>query len=243
MSIEQAILTIKRQDSALARFLYRTAKACRSFHLPGPRFLFKLLYYERLARLNVWHHLMRFLYYEPMFRARCDHVGRRLTLIGGIPQIAGHLKVFVGDDVTMHGVTSFVTTKAADDPVLEIGDGTYVGYQVTVSAGKRVTIGKHCLIADRVLIADHDGHPLDYDRRVAGCPVDTEDIHPVVLEDGVWVGSRAVILKGVTIGRGAVIGANSVVTKDVPPFTLAAGCPARVIRSLDGRNGNGGAKT
>lgn len=242
MSIEHAILTIKRQDSALARLLYRSAKACRAFHVPGPRFLFKLLYYERLARHNICDHMKRILYYEPMFRARCDRVGRGLHLIGGIPQIAGHLKVLVGDNVTLHGITSFVTTKVGDEPVLEIGDGTYVGYQVTVSAGKRVTIGRHCLIADRVLIADNDGHPLEFDRRISGCPVEAQDIRPVVLEDGVWVGSRSVILKGVRIGRGAVVGANSVVTKDVPPFTLMAGCPARVIKPLNGNRSDEGAR-
>lgn len=61
----------------------------------------------------------------------------------------------------------------------------------------------------------------------------SEPAQPVTLEDGVWVGARVIILPGVTIGQGAIIGAGSVVTRDVPARTIAAGNPARIIRTLD----------
>ena len=99
---------------------------------------------------------------------------------------------------------------------------------------KRIEIGSHCLLAGGIRIQDNDGHPIDPPRRLAGEPVDIDDVQPVVIEDGAWVGHSCMILKGVTIGRDAVIGAGSVVTKDIPAGCVAAGVPARVIRSLAG---------
>jgi acetyltransferase-like isoleucine patch superfamily enzyme len=86
-------------------------------------------------------------------------------------------------------------------------------------------------IADLCFICDNSGHPLDsLKRREKG--VDLEDIRPVVIEDDVWLASRVIVLPGVRIGRGSVVGAGSVVTKDVPAFCLAAGNPARALGTL-----------
>jgi acetyltransferase-like isoleucine patch superfamily enzyme len=80
------------------------------------------------------------------------------------------------------------------------------------------------------MIADYDGHPLSPEHRHE--PPAPEDIRPVVIEDGVWIAARAIILKGVTIGRGSVVGAGAVVTADVPPRTVVAGNPAKVIKNI-----------
>jgi acetyltransferase-like isoleucine patch superfamily enzyme len=87
------------------------------------------------------------------------------------------------------------------------------------------------LIAGRVYISDHD-HQYDHpDFSARECKKLRAD--PVVIEDGVWLGEGSVILKGVTVGKRAVVGANAVVTKDVPPFTIVAGVPARVIEKIN----------
>ena len=83
-----------------------------------------------------------------------------------------------------------------------------------------------------VLIYDQDGHPLDAARRRAGEPSPPESVAPVTLGNDVWVGSGAVILKGVTVGDRAVVAARSVVTKDVPADSVVAGNPARVVLAL-----------
>jgi acetyltransferase-like isoleucine patch superfamily enzyme len=70
-------------------------------------------------------------------------------------------------------------------------------------------------------------------QRRANAPLEPEDVAPVVIEEDVWIGTNCMVLKGVTIGRGAVIAAGAVVTKDVPPFTVAAGNPARVIKRIE----------
>ena len=104
---------------------------------------------------------------------------------------------------------------------IEIGDGSFLNYRTEIVAHERVTIGSGCLLAWDVQVVDSDSH------RVDGRP----HTAPVVLGDRVWVGARATVLKGVTIGDGAVVAAGSVVTADVPPRALVGGNPARLLRA------------
>jgi len=115
-------------------------------------------------------------------------------------------------------------------PKIVIGDGTVVQFYFHCGAAESVKIGKDVLIAGRVYITDHD-HVYDHPQLP---PIKRRElvIFPVVIEDGAFLGEGCVILKGVTVGRRAVVGANSVVTKDVPPYSVAAGVPARVIRKI-----------
>jgi acetyltransferase-like isoleucine patch superfamily enzyme len=83
-----------------------------------------------------------------------------------------------------------------------------------------------------VLITDNDAHPLHVDERhIPGATL----LAPVFIEAGVFVGARSIILKGVTLGEGCVVGAGSVVSKNVPPYTIVAGNPAQIIRKLKPR--------
>lgn len=111
---------------------------------------------------------------------------------------------------------------------ISIGDNVGIS-GATISSRKGITIGNHVVIGSGVLIVDNDSHPLHPDDR--GDPSCTE-CAPVIIEDDVFIGARSIILKGVTVGRGSVIGAGSVVSKDVPQFTIVAGNPAQVIRKL-----------
>ena len=78
-------------------------------------------------------------------------------------------------------------------------------------------------------ISDTDGHPRQADLRAANLPADVRDIRPVRIGKYAWVGNGSHIMKGVTIGEGAIIGANSVVISDIPPYSLALGNPAEVL--------------
>lgn len=108
----------------------------------------------------------------------------------------------------------------------------------------RVEIGRNVLIGARVLITDHDHEFLDRSTPPVKSPVLI--CRPVKIEDEVWIGEGVVVLKGTTIGRRSVVGANSVVTHDIPPYSIAAGVPARVIGRVNlddppsGRPGPGG---
>jgi acetyltransferase-like isoleucine patch superfamily enzyme len=108
---------------------------------------------------------------------------------------------------------------------LRIGDRTFINSGVSICAQSAVSIGSDCAIGNYSLIMDTDFH-------VPGDLLALPAAHPVVIEDGVWLGARVTVLKGVTIGEGAVVAAGAVVTKDVPPRTVVGGVPARIIRTL-----------
>lgn len=126
-----------------------------------------------------------------------------------------------------------------EDATVEIGHGTFLGNSLLVSAG-RISIGDGVLISWGVTIVDHNSHSLkwvDRQKDLDNWRLGRKDwqqivVSPVVIEDRVWIGFNAIVLKGVTIGEGAIVGAGSVVTRDVPPNTIVAGNPACVIREL-----------
>lgn len=109
--------------------------------------------------------------------------------------------------------------------LIEIGDDVGMsGCSITALA--RVSIGHRVLIGSGVLITDNDAHPITPENRRYSYNIQSA---PVSVGSDVFLGARAIILKGVTIGDGAVVGAGSVVTKDVPPYGIVAGNPARLI--------------
>lgn len=112
---------------------------------------------------------------------------------------------------------------------IEIGDDTRI-HGSCIHAYRSVRIGRRCLIAANVQIFDGSGHDLALDdpaRRIQT----GGDARPVAIEDDVWLGTGCIVMPGVTIGRGSVIAAGSVVARDVPPGVLAGGVPARVLRA------------
>lgn len=113
---------------------------------------------------------------------------------------------------------------------LQVGDDTSIAGYCVLSAAASVRIGRSVLLARNVYIADHrHGFELD-DMPIIDQPL--QDIRPVVVEDGAWLGQNVVLLPGVTVGRNAVVGANSVIREDVPPRSVVAGAPGRVRRRL-----------
>jgi acetyltransferase-like isoleucine patch superfamily enzyme len=106
--------------------------------------------------------------------------------------------------------------------ILELGSG-YINYGADISCFNRISIGEDVVISKNVTIRDSDNHHLLYNGYVSS--------KPIKIGNHVWIGINATILKGVTIGDGAIIAAGSVVTKDVPPRTLVAGVPAKIIKT------------
>src|SRR5918912_1756090 len=105
---------------------------------------------------------------------------------------------------------------------IRIGNGTYLHRNVEIVAARSVTIGRDCKIARDVIVMDTDQHALPGAELV---------VRPVTIGDRVWIGARALILKGVRIGDDAVVAAGSVVTRDVPARSVVAGVPAKVVRT------------
>lgn len=110
---------------------------------------------------------------------------------------------------------------------IRIGNYCLLCPGVRMNAATEITIGDNCMIANGAYLTDSDWHGI-YDRSL---PVGQSA--PVRLEENVWIGDSAIICKGVTIGKNSIIGAGSVVTKDIPPNTIAVGNPAKVVKELD----------
>lgn len=118
---------------------------------------------------------------------------------------------------------------------LQIGDDTVIQPFAHIGAAECIEIGRGVLMASHVYITDHDhdfsepSSPVISNRRLV--------IAPVRIGDFVWLGERVMVLKGVTVGERSVIGAGSIVTRDIPPLSLAVGSPARVVRRYDAEQG------
>ncbi|HEU4736207.1 MAG TPA: acyltransferase [Solirubrobacterales bacterium] len=110
---------------------------------------------------------------------------------------------------------------------VEIGDKTVIGQECTISAYQHVRIGQQCVIADRAMFIDFDHGVVEVERPIRQQGIYKRD---VVVGSNVWIGYGACVLRGVRVGDNAIVGTNSVVTKDVPANAVVAGIPARVIR-------------
>ncbi|MCO5327316.1 MAG: acyltransferase [Solirubrobacterales bacterium] len=111
--------------------------------------------------------------------------------------------------------------------VVEIGSKSVLGQECTISAYQRVAIGEQCVIADRVMFIDFDHVVTESERPIRQQGIYKRD---VVVGSNVWIGYGAQLLRGVTVGDNAIIGASSVVTRDIPANAVAVGSPARVVR-------------
>ena len=223
--VNAIILKIRKRETPFYDRLYRVAQSFSAFELPVIRPLYSILALERKFRFALWRNFGRIFYYTPLLKMKCNHYGNGIKVIGGLPLILGHLKLNLGNNVTIFGVTTLSGAKVFDAPTLTVGDSTYLGYQLIIDVGCDVTIGKNVLIADRVIIRSYDGHPADPAKR--HLPAPPESSKPIVIQDNAWIGAGSIILKGVTIGSGSVVAAGSVVTTKVPSNTLAIGNPAR----------------
>lgn len=122
---------------------------------------------------------------------------------------------------------------------IQIGERTFIGGASIISA-EQILVGDDVLISWGCTIVDHNSHALGWNKRSTDVidwmsgkkDWDYVERQAVTIQSKAWIGFNAIILKGVTIGEGAVVGAGSVVTKDVPPYTIVGGNPARVIREI-----------
>lgn len=124
------------------------------------------------------------------------------------------------------GVTLLCIGEVLDHPKLYIGAGTYINRNTFLDASLSLSIGKACAIGPGCYVTDHD-----HSTELGGSPLELPVIsRPTHIGDSVWLGANVTVLKGVTIDNHAVIGAGSVVTKNIPAGAIAVGVPARVIK-------------
>lgn len=153
------------------------------------------------------------------------------------------LKLRAGDRVKIgdHSIVDASLRSDRSPSSIEIGARTFIGGGSLLVAAEKITIGDDVLISWGVTIVDHDSHSVTFAERKGDVIAWGEgkkdwshvSIAPIRICDKAWVGFGASILKGVTVGEGAVIGAKAVVTRDVEPWTVVGGNPARIIRRLE----------
>ncbi|CAM3625712.1 Putative acetyltransferase [Vibrio aerogenes CECT 7868] len=214
------------------RQMFQTLKKVRAFELPSPRVYNGLVCGIYTLSTTVSSTLMRWLVYTPVFRARATMTGRRLYLYSGTPYISGPLQIYVGDDCRISGQTTMTGRSTSKNPTLRIGHNVGIGWQTTLAVGTQIILEDNVRIAGRAFLCGYSGHPLDAARRARGEPDDDDQAGDIHLKRDCWLGTNVSVKQGVTIGEGTIVASDSVVIHDLPDFVLAAGNPAKVIRSL-----------
>lgn len=125
---------------------------------------------------------------------------------------------------------------------IQVGNNTTIRFNTIIGSIEQVIIGNDVIISNNVHIYDNNNHPISPKKRLEMCtsgfysPLwdwDKSESAPVIIKDNVWIGERSTILKGVRVGEGSIIGCDSVVTKSVPPYSIVAGNPARIVKIIN----------
>lgn len=230
-----------RRTLALSdHWLPRSLRTCRQWVLnfgipPIPHALAASLLAVFLTVRSTYYFVVRVFLCEPFFKAYCTRYGRNVRTGVYLHWIQGRGELIVGDNVRIDGKCTFsFAARFSDRPTLIIGDNSGIGHGCSFTIAKKVVIGRHCRLAGAVYVFDSPGHAADPIARMAGSPPTDDEVRPVVIEDNVWIGERAMIMPGVTVGYGSIVAAGAVVIMDVPPNTMVAGNPARQFRKLSG---------
>lgn len=165
--------------------------------------------------------------------------GVRITGLSRVEYRNLHLREDCRLDIGSGSIVSAQMFFDREGAGIRVGGRTFIGDSLLVCA-ERIDIGDDVLISWGCTIVDHNSHALDWQSRrndVSDWFVGKKDwsavrTAPVKICDRAWLGFNVIVLKGVTVGEGAIVGAGSVVTADVPPYTIVAGNPARVIREV-----------
>ena len=168
---------------------------------------------------GIWRVLMARIYL-----IRCNRIGR-LVSVNGRPLVRNKGFIHLDREVRIWSNINRAKIFVDKGASLKVGSNSRIN-GVHISVSHEVVIGQNVRMAPYTVIMDSDYHDVN-NHFAEGAKL------PIVIHDNVWLALRSTVLKGVTIGQGAVVAAGAVVTKDVPPYTVVAGVPAKVIKKLD----------
>ena len=188
------------------------------------------------ARLVLWAQKWRFYQHNslPWNRARIHwELMRRGAFVrwpihGNVLEALRQHRLQIGEHVLLEPGVWLTAPGSAE---VRIGQGTFLNLGVMIASAGLVEIGEHCMFANGCFITDADHRFDDPSQPVPWQGFTSKG--PTRVGDNVWCGAHVVITGGVTIGERCVIGANSVVTQDIPPFSIAAGAPAKVLKKVE----------
>jgi acetyltransferase-like isoleucine patch superfamily enzyme len=174
---------------------------------------------------------------ERVNRSRVTRIGEGTQLVGLIDRRAAGAEINIGQNCLIQG--QIVAER--NESRINLADRVLLGGGSVIDCALSVTVERNVLISYACVIADADNHSLYAELRVNDLATWMDghrhdwshtEMAPIRICEGAWIGARSIVLKGVTIGAGAVVGMGSVVTKDVPPRTVVGGNPARIIREI-----------
>ncbi|HKD85080.1 MAG TPA: acyltransferase [Terriglobales bacterium] len=208
-----------------------SARRRRPGALPLPGFLRPFLNfgYDILQGLSFsagW--LFSFFLREPFFRGRCVSAGKGFQ-VWKMPYVNGATRIHIGDHVRILGKIGIFSGRIFDDPTLILGNRVTIADDVVFLVNKEVVLEDDVTVASGARFMDTDAHPRDTAERIADLPPRPEEVKPVRIKHHARIGQGSFIMKGVTVGEGAIVGVNSVVVSDIPPYCLVMGNPARVV--------------
>ncbi len=236
-NINHAKQWAKTSDNVFAQLIKALWFKFKAVEMPNIPVLFKLLYIIHIVLKQTISDMFRIFYYTPLFKSRVKNNPRQLYLYGGLPVVIGSLDITMGDKVRLAAMTTISGRAVGENiPQLLIGDNVGIAWRTSISVGKTITIGNNVRIAGDCYLAGYPGHPVNAKLRALGKPDEDRQVGDITLEDDVWLATGVKVMPGVTIGRGTIVAAGSVVTKNLPSFVLAAGVPARVVKSIEGEN-------
>ena len=222
-----------RRETPAQRRVWALLKGGARLEVPIIPVLHHGLLAERRFRKGPLRLLWSKIYHEPLLRMQCASVGPQLLLLEDMPKIIGNLHITLGARVRLNGEQVWLAAGDGSAKTLEIGDDTGVGHRTEFIVGSTIKIGRHVMIANRVSLLGFDGHPLDPYARARHDPPGADGFGAITVKDYAWIGSDTTIVKGVTIGRGAVVAARSVVKSNVLDLTVVAGNPARPVWKVE----------
>jgi acetyltransferase-like isoleucine patch superfamily enzyme len=199
--------------------------------LPLPRFLrpvsnFGYYVLQGLSLSARW--LFSYFVREPLFRGRCITAGKGFR-VSKMPYVSGATRIHIGNQVRILGKIGIFSGRIFDDPTLIVGNRVIIADDVVFLVNKEVVLEDDVTVASGARFMDTDAHPRDTMERIADLPPRPEEVKPVRIKHHARIGQGSFIMKGVTVGEGAIIGVNSVVVSDIPAYSLAMGNPARVV--------------
>lgn len=224
---------LKHSQNPRVRNVFFILKKLISISIPAPKWIFSPLYHLSCMLSVTWHAIARCFCWTPLFKGRLVEVGADLYLYGGMPLVLGPLKISIGNQCRISAKSTFSGRVNGDaQPTLLLGNNIDIGWQTTIAVGTKVVIGDNVRIAGQAFLAGYPGHPINAKDRAAGLAELDHQCADIILERDVWLATGVTVMAGVTIGEATVVGAGSVVTSDLPPFVLAGGIPAKVLRKL-----------
>ncbi len=178
----------------------------------------KLLYFDIGFKFRYW-------FWKSFVHSSGGRMGKHVKIYGGVRIVGnGPRAIIIGDDVRILRGATISTTPPGK---IIIGDRVHIGEGSIIVAGLSIKIGNDVIIGPQNVLVDSDHSYQDLSIPMNRQP---QSFKEILIEDDVWISSNCVITKGVTLNKGAVIGAGAVVKKDIPPYSIAVGVPARVIK-------------